>query len=291
MSFRHLTSTTSSPAATTSHQYGNLGSISSSSSMTASTAHVKFGPRALRSETRAKAKDEIKRVMNAIEKVKKWEKRWVSINDSSLKLFRWMPVIPTHGPSSENTKNPSTIYSQTAEYSNITGKKTDFQSSINYSSSQIDLNNNSENTHGMMMAESQTSYDEHHMRLTTSSNQNRVLNHDENAQDSLTGPRNNAANTSKDEIVVRRTDINCANTEEFTNDNNSQSSSSSAMSNSSLSLSTLPNMNQLDNNGKNVQFLTDSDSSNPISKVNSSSNIQDQYEDETINKAKISYNR
>ena len=32
----------------------------------------KFGPRALRSETRAKAKDDIKRVMNAIEKVRKW---------------------------------------------------------------------------------------------------------------------------------------------------------------------------------------------------------------------------
>jgi hypothetical protein len=31
-----------------------------------------FGPRALRSETRAKAKDDIKRVMHAIEKVRKW---------------------------------------------------------------------------------------------------------------------------------------------------------------------------------------------------------------------------
>ena len=54
---------------------------------------AKYGARALRSETRAKAKDDIKRVMNAIEKVRKWEKRWISINDTTLKLYKWVPVI------------------------------------------------------------------------------------------------------------------------------------------------------------------------------------------------------
>jgi len=96
MSLRHSSSLgTSSPAP---HYNGNRSGTSSlNPSMTtpSTTALVKFGSRALRSETRAKAKDDIKRVLNAIEKVKKWEKRWVPINDSTLKIYRWVPVDPS----------------------------------------------------------------------------------------------------------------------------------------------------------------------------------------------------
>uniref|UniRef100_A0A8B9JWW5 B-cell CLL/lymphoma 7 protein family member A n=1 Tax=Astyanax mexicanus TaxID=7994 RepID=A0A8B9JWW5_ASTMX len=40
--------------------------------------------RSVRAETRSRAKDDIKRVMAAIEKVRKWEKKWVTVGDTSL---------------------------------------------------------------------------------------------------------------------------------------------------------------------------------------------------------------
>lgn len=65
-----------------------------------------FGQRALRSETRARAKDDIKRVMNAIEKVRKWEKRWISINETSLKLYKWVPILHSESNDDSDKKNP-----------------------------------------------------------------------------------------------------------------------------------------------------------------------------------------
>ncbi|VDK86040.1 unnamed protein product [Onchocerca ochengi] len=51
--------------------------------------------RSQRAETRNRAKDELKRVINSVDKVRKWEKKWIVVKDTQIKLFRWVPVTAT----------------------------------------------------------------------------------------------------------------------------------------------------------------------------------------------------
>merc|ERR1712212_840534 len=47
--------------------------------------------RTTRAGTRSIAREEIKRVKKSLEKVRQWEKKWVVLEESGLKVYRWVP--------------------------------------------------------------------------------------------------------------------------------------------------------------------------------------------------------
>ncbi|CAD6188516.1 unnamed protein product [Caenorhabditis auriculariae] len=48
--------------------------------------------RSHRAETRNRTKDELRKVINSVEKVRKWEKKMVLIKDTTIKISKWVPV-------------------------------------------------------------------------------------------------------------------------------------------------------------------------------------------------------
>ena len=48
--------------------------------------------RNLRAETRSRTKDDVRKIMHAVDKVRHWEKRWITIPDTTMKILKWIPV-------------------------------------------------------------------------------------------------------------------------------------------------------------------------------------------------------
>lgn len=62
--------------------------------------------RSQRAETRNRTKDDIRRVMHAIEKPRKWEKKWVVLKDTQLVVPKWIPAVETMAKTTAATSAP-----------------------------------------------------------------------------------------------------------------------------------------------------------------------------------------
>ncbi|CAJ0578988.1 unnamed protein product, partial [Mesorhabditis spiculigera] len=61
--------------------------------------------RSHRAETRNRTKEDLKRVILSIEKVRKWEKRWVLLRDTSVRIKKWIPIQEEQKPKADGVQD------------------------------------------------------------------------------------------------------------------------------------------------------------------------------------------
>lgn len=67
--------------------------------------------RSLRAETRSRGKEDVKRPMQKKDTVRRWEKKWITIHDTTMKIYKWVPVADQERKKKSSSSNKENRYS------------------------------------------------------------------------------------------------------------------------------------------------------------------------------------